>query len=480
MIPTDDIKPYHSFTYTTYNKRLFTVSSAKRITFSGIKFTGTRSYGFYISGCDGVVIDNCEFADIGNTAVYISGSYRSGVKNSYLHDLGSWGIKTQNCGSRTKLTPGECFITNCRVERFGTYKRCGAMGIQIYYDMGTVVSHCEISDGPYIGLRFEGNDVVVEYTKFSNLCYETSDTGMIYTGRRYDTPGGIIRYNYFSDTSAIPGTTGMKTQAVYLDDMVSSISVYGNIFHKIPAVALMGGGRYNTFENNIMLECSEPLWFDARGTWGGSWTSMHNDMISVLKRMPYTTGVWAEKYPHLVNILDDEPHLPKHNVLRNNILYKTPAFRLDYPVTETGTVENNVTIYGTNSFADYKNGDFTQLSGSEIYKKCPGFSQIPFGSIGTYPVQPREEYEPAPYRRHTAYEKVEVTKLGDEITLTNKDVTPFPLAILSPEYVCGNGIKMMTGLSLSFSTLEDSKTISADKSDIIISMDNIEPITQEE
>src|SRR5690606_29851376 len=35
--------------------------------------------------------------------------------------------------------------------------------------------------------------------------------------------------------------------------------------------------------------------------------------------MPYENELWRERYPHLINILDDEPGAPKYNVVRRNI-----------------------------------------------------------------------------------------------------------------------------------------------------------------
>ena len=100
------------------------------------------------------------------------------------------------------------------------------------------------------------------------LCKDTADSGAIYTGRDWSTRGNVIRYNYFHDMEMIDTSTNMEMQAVYLDDMHSSTAVFGNVFYRVDSVALFGGGRDNTFENNLMLECKKPFVMDARGaTW---------------------------------------------------------------------------------------------------------------------------------------------------------------------------------------------------------------------
>lgn len=101
-----------------------------------------------------------------------------------------------------------------------------------------------------------------------------------------------------------------------------------------------------------------------------------------LEKFPYKEGVWNEKYPELVNILEDDPVLPKHNVIKNNVEYRSAGYNLDENVTKYGTVENNIELSKTDSFADYKNKDFTVKADSEIKEKIPDFLDIPFNEIG--------------------------------------------------------------------------------------------------
>ena len=224
----------------------------------------------------------------------------------------------------------------------------------------------------------------MEYCDIENVCNDTADCGAIYMGRDWTRRGCEIRYNYFHNIKSINTTTGMKVQAVYLDDAFSSAKVYGNVIYKCSSVALYGGGRYNTFENNIVLECERPFVFDARCTtwmdWGeGSWIMRH------LKAVPYNTSeAWIKAYPELVNILNDEPQYPKYNTIAGNIMYKTPGYQIDDLVYKYGTVEDNKEIYKISGFVDYANEDFTLKETSEIYKMLPDFKPIDFKNIGTY------------------------------------------------------------------------------------------------
>ena len=315
MIPVEGMKADDTLVYNAYNKPFFTLSGAKNVEFTGITFSGTCARGIDAENCDTLLVNDCEFTGIGDTAVHASKSYRVTVKNSYFHDLGSTGVYLSECGDRINLVSGECVIDNCHFERFSQYRKTYSPAIQIYNDVGTVISHNEIHDAPHFAIRYEANDSIIEYNDFYDVCQDTADTGAVYTGRRWETRGNELRYNYFHDMTEVATTTGMEKMGVYLDDCSSSTRVHGNVFFNIDSVALMGGGRHNEFTNNIMVNCKKPLVFDERGlTWS------LDQQTNFLKQVPYKEGVWAEKYPELVNIMEDEPGCPKYNVLKNKEL----------------------------------------------------------------------------------------------------------------------------------------------------------------
>ena len=55
---------------------------------------------------------------------------------------------------------------------------------------------------------------------------------------------------------------------------------------------------------------------------------------------------------------------------------------MDDEFIEYSTIENNLTLDGTDSFANYALNDFTVLEGSELKTKLPEFEIIPFKEIG--------------------------------------------------------------------------------------------------
>ena len=389
LIPPKDFKAGSEVVFTSYNKDFITIDGAKNLTIQGIRFANTLARGIFAKNCENFVVDACEFTGIGDKTVVIETSKDSGVQNSYIHDISSWGIDI-NCGDRETLTPGNCFAKNNLIETFSQHKVTYAPAI-VLNGVGNIASHNEMHDAPHFAMSYGGNDQIIEYNNIYEVCKDTADSGAIYTGRDWSCWGNEIRYNYFHDLEMISTTTGMQMQAVYLDDMHSQTKVNNNVFYRVDSIALYGGGRNNTFQNNIMLECKKPFVIDSRGTgWAleQAWLnpSDSSSLYQKLKKFPYKEGIWNEKYPELANILEDEPTLPKYNIVSNNVEYKSAGYNLDENVVKYGTIENNIEITKTDSFADYKNKDFTVLEDSEIKEKLPEFEIIPFKEIG------RQEY----------------------------------------------------------------------------------------
>lgn len=382
IIPPEGIKPTDEFDFASAEINGFVLNSCKNVTFQGIVLKNLRWTGIDAQNCSGLTIDNCEFSAIGDWVISAIDCPETVVKNSYLHDLSGGGIFISS-GDRQTLTPGDSLVENCRIERFMNQRKTYSPAVR-FDGVSNKMSHCSISDAPHEAVEFKGNNLIMEYCDIENVCNDTADCGAIYMGRDWTRRGCEIRYNYFHNIKSINTTTGMKVQAVYLDDAFSSAKVYGNVIYKCSSVALYGGGRYNTFENNIVLECERPFVFDARCTtwmdWGeGSWIMRH------LKTVPYNTSeAWIKAYPELVNILNDEPQYPKYNTIAGNIMYKTPGYQIDDLVYKYGTVEDNKEIYKISGFVDYVNEDFTLKETSEIYKMLPDFKPIDFKNIGTY------------------------------------------------------------------------------------------------
>ena len=176
--------------------------------------------------------------------------------------------------------------------------------------VGNRVAHNLIHDAPHEAIGYSGNDHVIEFNEIHSVCYESNDAGAVYSGRNWSNRGTVVRHNYMHHVN---GFRGKGCVGVYFDDILSGQTIRGNVFYKVTRAAFIGGGRDNTVENNIFVDCKPALHIDARGmgkTFNYGATTIQPQR---LKEMPYQKSPWKEHYPELVGMLEDEPEKPKNN-----------------------------------------------------------------------------------------------------------------------------------------------------------------------
>lgn len=393
IIPPEGIEQGDELRFSPDKITMFYGKSASDITFKNLIFEGTRSVAVDFYDSTGIRVEGCEFYGIGEIAVRFTRCTACGAERSYFHDIDGTCVEFDVCGDRKNLISSECYVKNCRLEKFSQYRKTQFPGISIGKSVsagsggcGFVISHNYFENSPYIAMWYETNDCIMEYNEFNNVCNDTSDVGAVYAGRNWSTQGNVIRYNYFHNITQINSASGYAVQAVYLDDCHSSTQVYKNVFYKCPSPALYGGGRYDTFENNMIFECKLPFVMDARGeVWDDPWIvdeSNPSSLYSKLKAFDYKNGVWAERYPYLTDILEDEPKIPKHNTIKNNIEYQSAGFNIHEDVIKYGDVNNNALMSSTRFLENYDEGDFSIKDIGIIQRRVPDFEDIPFDEIG--------------------------------------------------------------------------------------------------
>ena len=162
--------------------------------------------------------------------------------------------------------------------------------------------------------------------------------------------------------------------------MLCGTIIYGNVFYRVTRAAFIGGGRDNIVENNIFVECNPAVHVDARAM---GWASYHvnTTMVERLNRVPYKKPPWSERYPELVNILEDEPAAPKGNRIIRNVCWRGKWLEIEGKAKPYVRFEENL-IDQNPLFVDAEKMDFRLRPDSPAYKI--GFKPIPFEKIGLY------------------------------------------------------------------------------------------------
>lgn len=297
---------------------LLSFDSTSYVTFSGFTFEQSRSNGVVVTGGSHVLLAGCTFRFLGNEAVVINGGTENGVQSCDLYDLSLGAIRLKG-GDRKALVSGGNHAVNNHIHHYSSWVRTGQYAVFID-GVGGRVQHNLIHDAPHEGLYLRGNDHLIEFNEVYRVCQETGDAGALHTGRDWTWRGNVIRYNYFHHLLG-PGLHGVM--AVYLDDWASGFTVYGNVFYKSGRSAMIGGGRDNTVENNIFVECAPSVHLDARGlNWASYYfNGAYPELFEHLKEMKYQEPPYSTRYPELLTLDKGNPAFPMNNRIIRNVSY---------------------------------------------------------------------------------------------------------------------------------------------------------------
>ena len=358
-------------------EQLITIRDASHVTIRGFTLEACRGTAVEVSGGSHNQIVGCTLRNIGNRGVTVSGSDHA-VVGCDIYETGDGGIALSG-GDRTTLTPARLLAENNHVYNYSrwcrTYRPAVAVG-----GCGNVVRHNVLHHGPHNAIQLSGNDHRIEFNEIHDVCHDTGDVGAFYMGRDWTARGTVIRHNYWHDIRG-PGRIG--AMGVYLDDQASGITVDGNVFHRVTRAVFIGGGCDHVVENNVFVDCEPAVHIDARGLgWQKKDTDDPNGTLrSGLRSVPYRNELWANRYPNLVNILDDDPGTPKRNRIVRNVCVGGKWEDIDAATRKFQAIENNLTDQDP-QFVDSDVRDFRLKSSSPAFRI--GFRPIPVERIGLY------------------------------------------------------------------------------------------------
>ncbi|MCE5216833.1 right-handed parallel beta-helix repeat-containing protein [bacterium] len=310
------------------------------VVIKGARYVNLR--GFTVEACDGdaVVLDGCERCEVaqctvrncGAWGVRINGGTNSGAFGNDVYATGSGGISLSG-GDRKTLQRGDNYATNNYVHHVAAFNRTYNTAINCS-GVGNRADHNLIHDTPHAGMTLSGNDNLVEYNLVHHTNLQSADTGGIYfCSRDWTQRNNTIRYNIFhhcggygkinSWSPVSKGKIGFHypgfTWGIYLDDPTTGTLVYGNILWSVPICALHNhGGRDNTWENNILVDCPAINEGMLAPNWG-EWPSIYQKLRD--NRQPGSP--YLERYPELADYKDTRPEEMSGVRFLRNIVYYT-------------------------------------------------------------------------------------------------------------------------------------------------------------
>jgi len=380
-------------------------SNVSYLTLKGFGVCGTRNSGISMSG-NNYVVDSCKVYNVRSAGIAASGTYVT-VQNCEITKVGGTGIHI-NGGDPETLTPSNNLVYNNYIHDWAVVDRTYHSGVEID-GCGNLVSHNELATSPHQAIGWRGPNHIVEYNEIYDVCFETSDCGAIYGGRNMTSYGCIFRYNYIHDV----GSGEAHAHGIYWDDGLSGQTAYGNIIVNATSYGfLIGGGRDNVVENNIVINLGDvpivpPIFYDQRTRdetiYGSAWFDHDEELANGIK---LENDIWTEAFPTYGDLIRyyngydgdvDDPMLssnPANSSVKNNISYIMVRYGGTIDTDDCGhsygadigkfsVIENNpIFLYYIADFPGWHNENFTMKVDSKAKELCPDFEPIPFNEIG--------------------------------------------------------------------------------------------------
>lgn len=214
-----------------------------------------------------ITFENCEFLNIGCTAVKFMDEVKNGtVENCWFDSIGASAVfaggQNNENGCAKNIT-----VKNCNMGNYGQifYR---APGVIFTYVSGGEIRNNEIHDGNYTGIScgwiwLYGDHITNNINIQDNLIYNIglgmlSDMGGIYMlGIQ---KGSKLHGNVIHDVLCYEGESGYAGTGIYTDAGSSEMEIYNNLVFNCSTAGFNATiGRNNVWYNNIAAFCGERL-----------------------------------------------------------------------------------------------------------------------------------------------------------------------------------------------------------------------------
>ncbi len=267
------------------SENVIRLDGVRDVTFKNITIEASQGHAITMTSCHNCSIEGCTVRNTGGWGIVIQGGQNCHVVGCEIRETAAGGVflgsgEKKGCSSDPTVTVRDTYkcgelsdarrqgkksnhkVENCHIHHFARWHLTHRVAIEIT-GVGMTVTHNLIHDGPHGAIWFHhGFGHTIEGNEIYDVGQETSDCGAIMADRDWASRGTTIQHNYIHHLEGVVG--------VYLDDGFSGTAILDNTFYQIRNFGiLIGGGRDNTVQRNLFLDCGRVLHVDNRlMTWG--------------------------------------------------------------------------------------------------------------------------------------------------------------------------------------------------------------------
>ncbi len=320
---------------------LIRLTYVRNLTLRDLELGETRGHAVVVEQGSDITLDNIRVRDVGRSAMVVEGGQNVAIVGADIDGTGQHAVVLSG-GDRSALRASQHRIEGSRIRRASQVVMTPSAAVRLL-GVGQIVRNNVIEDSPHMAVYFDGNDHLIEGNRIARVCGEVNDAGAIYAGRDWTFRGNVIRGNVLIDISR--GDPHENLNAIYLDDMLSGVTVERNVVINARRGVLIGGGRDNVVRGNVFVGVRIPVHVDQRALdWARANVAPEGALTVRLRRMPYRDGVWRRAYPALARILDNAPAAPRGNIIVDNCEASSGAMEVVDLAREFGRIEEPVAL----------------------------------------------------------------------------------------------------------------------------------------
>ena len=333
--------------------------------------------------CDHCLVAGCTIRRCGGDGIKMVDGTDNGVLSCDIYSMGRGGIVISG-GDRQTLTPGRCFVENCDISDLSRIDHTYTPAI-VMSGVGDRIAHNALHDIPSSAIRLGGNDHLVEYNDVFRVVSESDDQGGT---DMFGDPlfrGNVFRFNYWHhlgnwqhpNEGPECGQGGIR-----LDDAISGVLIYGNVFYRASAGkhgfggVQIHGGKDNILDNNIFVDCESAV---SLSPWG---ESRWREFCQLPNGLGYNREVvdmklYTGKYPDIATLAEN---CNRNTVARNLVVQCRKFFCRDAKYLH---VFDNLEMAEDPGFRNLAAGDL-RLNAASSQAGQLGLRPIALDEIGLY------------------------------------------------------------------------------------------------
>ncbi len=385
----------------TLDAPIMEMKSVSNFAVFGLTLECTWHNAVTLDDCTNTLVAGSTLRNTGNLAAIINDGWRNGIVGCDIYDTGEGAIRVTGGNWLNLLPSGHC-IENNHIYRYNRFSHGGGKFAVVASGVGVRIGYNLVSDAPYAGIMFDGNNHVIEYNEIYDIMHQGKDGGAIYT---YGAPrsllnrGNVMRYNFvhnITEHSSVVPYDNPGVTCIYIDALNAGMTMTGNVFYRSTGSAMFTHGAYSRVEDNIFVD-------NRLGIHQGNRSYLLRDPYRVkqwsdnfLDKIGYRQPPWSARYPQMKDILHQEKnkHIgwPKEVFIERNINTGGQFMRITDDLFEGNTIRDN--LDGCDPlFVDAGNRDFRIRPGSPAYG-IAGCEPVPFEKIGLYEDALRASWPP--------------------------------------------------------------------------------------